>query len=306
MNNTVTNKLAKGVALFILIACIAIFVLYLVQKFGSNYAEEKIQQRIQNAGLTQLIQYERLHLDPFTLTPSLENVRIGPASAPWLYLARISFNSYLFKQPNLDVDFWIKETPVNQLDASSASLFRQVGLQTLLGKGHFRSQVEGDKVTTQLHLDIKDVGKWNITSDSLVDQSPLNLMELRTDLLASIALGQPEAVLIIYGDKLKLAQARLDFDNLGLYQHLLQTWQAPDMAILSLQNQISQLGLAPANSVAALEMARSLYSLIERDQNLSLQLQPAEPISLKKLVLFAGEDDLAESANMTIRQLDTR
>ncbi|BFM50719.1 hypothetical protein [Marinomonas sp. THO17] len=302
MNYSVTTKLAKGVAFFIVLACIAIFVLYLVQKFGSNYAEEKIQQRIRNAGLTHLIHYERLHLDPFTLTPSLEEVRIGPASAPWFYLARISFNSYLFKKPNLDVNFWIKETPVNQLAASSASLLRHAGLQTLLGKGHFRSQVDGDEVTSQLHLDIKDLGKWNLTSDSLVDQSPLNLTEVRTDLLASIALGQPEAVLIIYGDKLKLEEAQLSFDNAGLYQHLLQAWQTPDLALLSLQNHIAQWGLAPANSRTARQMAQGLYQLIEQDQSLAVTLQPADPISLKEWVLLTGEKGVAESTNMAISQ----
>ncbi|WP_394181904.1 hypothetical protein [Marinomonas posidonica] len=296
------SKIAKAVSFLILAACAVIFALYLTQKFGAEYAEEKIQQRITNAGLQTLIKYDSVHLDPFTLTPSLENVRFGPNSAPWLNFARISFNSYLFKQPNLDVDFWIKETPVNQLSRETAALFRQAGLKHVLGKGSFQSTLEGDTLESHLNLDIKDAGKLNVISHTQLSKQDLSLVDLRTDWLASVALGQPEAILYLYGEQLSIEQLSITYQDMGLLQHLSGDWpqRSNEWRILKLNQIMDQLKLAPQGSSNALELARTLDQYLLEPATLSLTFSPNTAMNLKQLALIAEQKMLAQQAKLKV------
>ena len=294
--------MAKAVSFLILAACVVIFALYLIQKFGAEYAEEKIQQRITTAGLQTLIKYDSVHLDPFTLTPSLENVRFGPNSAPWLNFARISFNSYLFKQPNLDVDFWIKETPVNQLSRETATLFRQAGLKHVLGKGSFQSTLDGDTLESHLHLDIKDAGKLNVISHTELSKQDLSLVDLRTDLLASVALGQPEAILYLYGERLNIEQLSVSYQDTGLAEHLFNDWSqhSNEWRMLKLSQIVDQLKLAPEDSLDALNLARTLDQYLLEPATLSLTFSPNTAMNLKQLALIAEQKMLAQQAKLKV------
>ncbi|AWX99700.1 hypothetical protein A8139_06570 [Marinomonas primoryensis] len=304
MNLNIATKLAKALTALILLSCLAIFVLYLIQRYGAQYAEHKIQEQLEHSGLTSFVHYESIHFDPFTLTPSLENVRFGADSWPWLRFARISLNQYPIKYPDLDMDFWIQESPIASVSGDTRRWMRAAGIETLLGKGSFSSKAEGEKVLSQFKLDIKDVGEISLSSNiNLLDQT-INLPELRSDLLASFALGQPEAMLIMYGKAIELRSLDMTYQDAGLIHHLF-----PQPAILqeSKQSQLDYLtfrsqalGLAAVDSKEAKQIASAIWAFLNKPEKLTLSLSPSSPINLKALALSASEERLYKDSNMTI------
>ena len=298
------NGLGKAVTYSILLSCMAIFVIYLVQRFGAQYAEEKIQEQLEHSGLKPFIHYESVHLNPFTLTPSLENVSFGNENAPWLRFARVSFNSYPIKYPNLDVDFWIQESPIDSLSRDTRHLMRGVGIDTLLGKGSFTSKVEGEKVSSQFKLDIKDIGKLDLSSKINILDHSIIMSDLRSDVIASFALGQPEALPIIYGNAIELHSLEMKYEESGLIAHLF-----PKSAILR-DSRASQLNglkyasqalrFAPADSKEANNIAEILLAFLMQPEKLNLVMQPASALTLKELTLMTNEGTLYKDSKMTL------
>ncbi|MGO3740038.1 MAG: hypothetical protein ACTJGG_11315 [Marinomonas foliarum] len=298
------NGLGKAVTYFILLSCFAVLVIYAVQRFGGDYAEQKIQEQLELSGLAPFVHYESVHLDPFTLTPSLENVSFGNEFSPWLRFARISLNSYPIKYPDLDVDFWIQESPIDSLSRDTRNLMRAAGIETLLGKGSFTSKVEGNKVSSSFALDIKDIGKLAWASDISVLDKTIAMDNLRSDVIASFALGQPEALPIIYGDAIEVHSLKVEYEESGLIAHLV-----PKSAISrdSNENQLNglkymsqALGLAPANSKEAEQIAETLLTFLKQPEKLNLTLSPSSAISLKELALLANEGTLYKDSKMEL------
>jgi len=304
LNLNITTKLAKVLTAFILLSCATILAIYSIQHFGAKYAEHKIQQQLERSGLAPFVHYESVHFDPLTMTPSLENVRFGVKSAPWIRFTRISFNAYPLKSPDLNVDFWIQQSPINNVSRDTRRWMRAAGIETLLGKGSFSSTFDGEEVSSQFKLDIKDVGKLSLLSNiNLLDQS-INLPELRSDILASFALGQPEAMLIMYGDNIELRSLKLTYQESGLINHLFA-----QSAIMQAPEQIQRdnlalashtLGFAAADSKEAKQITDSLLVFLMKPEQLTLSLSPSSPISLKELVLLVNEGSLYKNSNMTI------
>jgi hypothetical protein len=308
LNNNIVTKLQSGLGkaltYFILLSCLAILVLYLVQRFGTQYAEDKIQEQLNQSGLAPFVHYESIHLDPFTLTPSLENVSFGNENAPWLRFARISFNSYPIKYPDLDVDFWIQESPIDSLSRDTRRLMRAAGVDTLLGKGSFTSKVKDEKVSSQFKLDIKDIGKLDLSSKINVLDHDIVMSDLRSDVLASFALGQPEALLIIYGDAIELHSLNVKYEESGLISHLFPQSavlrDSPENQSNSLRYASQALGLATADSKEAEHIAKTLLAFLVQPKKLSVSIQPSSALSLKELALMANEDTLYKDSKMTL------
>ncbi|RBP80055.1 hypothetical protein EBI01_14120 [Marinomonas rhizomae] len=308
MNNNIVTKLQNGlgkaITYFILLSCVAIFVVYLVQRFGAQYAEDKIKEQLDQSGLAPFVQYGSVHLDPFTLTPSLENVSFGNENAPWLRFARISFNSYPINYPDLDVDFWIQESPIDSLSRDTRRLMRAAGVDTLLGKGSFTSKVEGEKVSSQFKLDIKDIGKLNLFSNINVLDHNIAMSDLRSDVIASFALGQPEALPIIYGDVIELHSLKVEYEESGLIAHLLPksalSRDSNENQLNGLKYMSQALGLAPANSTEAEQIAETLLTFLKQPEKLNLTMSPPSAISLKELALLANEGTLYKDSKMTL------
>lgn len=303
-----TNKfqalLGKAVSYFILLSCLAILMIYLVQRFGGDYAEQKIKEQLERSGLAPFVHYENIHLDPFTLTPSLENVIVGDQSAPWLRFARISLNNYLINYPNLSVDFWIQESPINSLSRDTGRLMRAAGIDTLLGKGSFSSNVDGESVTSQFKLDIKDLGKLTVASHiNLLDQA-IDMADLRADILASLALGQPEALAIIYGDAIELNSLNVQYQDTGLFTHLFphstMSQDSQNSHLTGLKFASQAFGLAPADSSEADHIAKTVLTFLNNPNQLSLSMSPSPAMSLKKLTLLANEGSLYQDTTMRI------
>jgi hypothetical protein len=298
------NGLGKAITYFILLSCMAIFIIYLVQRFGTQYAEDKIQEQLNQSGLAPFVHYESIHLDPFTLTPSLENVSFGNENAPWLRFARISFNSYPIKYPDLDVEFWIQESPIGSLSRDTRNLMRAGGIETLLGKGSFTSKIEGEKVSSQFKLDIKGIGKLDLSSKIYVLDHGIVMSDLRSDVLASFALGQPEALPIIYGDAIELHSLEVKYEESGLITHLFPQSavlrDSPENQSNSLRYASQALGLAPADSEEAKHVAETLLTFLMQPEKLSLTMQPSSALSLKELVLMANKGTLYKDSKMTL------
>ena len=299
------SLIAKLFTRFVLLSCLVVFVVYGVQRFGGHYANEKAQEKIAQAGLSGLVQYDSLYFNPFSLTPSLENVRVGPANAPWLTFARLSFNSYIIKHPNLDIDFWIQKSDAAELSRDTAALMRAAGIDTLLGKGHLSSEIENDKLTWAFHLDIKDVGKLTLSADiTLLDKTTL-IRDLRADALASIAMGQPSALLSIYEDDIEIGSLTLQYEELGLVQHRYPI--SPDdpdnnLAIAShTLGLAAALGLAQEGSTEATDIDNALKAFLIAPKNLTLSVQPAAPLSLRALRNLAEQGTLYQDGQITLQ-----
>lgn len=298
------NGLGKAVTYLILISCLAVLIIYAVQRFGGNYAEQKIQEQLELSGLAPFVHYESVHLDPFTLTPSLENVSFGNEYSPWLKFARISLNSYPINYPDLDVDFWIQESPIDSLSRDTRNLMRVAGIETLLGKGSFSSKIEGNKVSSSFTLDIKDIGKLVWASDISVLDKTIAMDNLRSDVLASFALGQPEALPIIYGDAVEIHSLKVQYEESGLIAHLvaksLISNDSNENQLNGLKYASQALGLAPASSKEAEQIAETLLAFLKQPEKLNLTLSPPSAINLKEMALLANEGRLYKDSNMMV------
>ncbi len=295
---------------FFVLFSLIIIGIYAIKHFGTQYAAEKIQQQLESSGLTPFVHYQGIHFNPFTLTPSLEDVSFGLESAPWLKFARISFNHYPIKYPSLDVDFWIKESSASSLSRDTSRWMRAVGIETLLGKGSFVSEIESNTSSEQftaasnLVLNIKDVGRVSFSSQINLLDTNLSMTELRTDLLASVALGQPEAIFIIHGDNVEISNLDIRYQDAGMMKYLwpnTPTKQTDKSALLSkLQISSQDLGLAQAYSVESKHIADTVLAFLQSSTSLNLALSPSSPISLKEIALMAGDNNLYQASKMTL------
>lgn len=297
--------LGKVLTYFILLSCFVILGLYAVQRFGAQYAEQKIREQLEHAGLTSFVHYQQVYFNPFTLTPSLEGVKVGLEDSPLIIFARISFNSYVIKHPNLDIDFWIQESHIDSLSRETRGVMRSAGIDTLLGKGSFSSTVQDEEITSELKLDIKDIGKLTLLSNIQRLDRSVPLLDLRSDILASFALGQPEALPIIYGDAIRFRSLDIKYQEAGLIHRLFPADSADQKDPINVQDTLTlasqALGLAPVGSPEANQISMALETFLETPDQLTLSMLPSSPISLKELTLLANEGALYKNSQMTIK-----
>ena len=283
---------------------LAVLGLYGLKHFGTQYAEKQVQEQLEHAGLLPFVHYENLHFNPFTLTPSLENVRFGVDSAPWLKFSRISFNSYPLTYPNLDVDFWLQESKPEDLSYETEYWMHITGLKTLLGKGSIKSEIDEENVTTHIDLDIHNIGQLSIDSDITLLNSDVSMHEFRTDLLASIALGQPEAVLIIHGESIELNALSLEYEEQGLIHGWVPnppaTPEEEYELFETLRYSSEAFGLAYVDSQEADHIANVMLNFLSSPTKLKMTMAPKEPINLSDLVLFISNSHLYSMSNMTL------
>lgn len=284
--------------------CVLVVIIYAIKHFGGQYAQQQIDARLKESGLSDFIHYENLHFNPLTLTPSLEQVSIGAQQAPWLRFARISFNHYPILQPDLDVDFWLEESTSAELSRDSGRIMRTLGLTTLLGKGHLSSTQQDDHLDTFLALDIKDLGRLIWDSQVQLSHPQESLSTLRTDLLASLALGQPEAMLILYGEHIGFDALTLRYQDNGLLEQLLPAAEVAKYDDNSLQYLLQaatdSLGLAPLGSPEAGQIADTLLAFIKQPERLTLTMSPNQTIDLKDITLLIGDKNLYQQANIQL------
>ena len=305
------NKVGLLISFFVLFSCTVISI-YAIKHYGTQYAEQKIQEQLQYSGLAPFVHYQGIHFNPFTLTPSLEEVSFGYENAPWLRFARISFNGYPLTHPSLDVDFWIKESPASSLSRDTRQWMLAAGIDTLLGKGSLLSNVNGDQVSSQFELNIKDLGIVSLSSHIEVLDKNLSMSELRTDLLASVAMGQPEGIFIIHGDTVEISNLDISYKDTGLMTHLLPKTPTENNELLTkIQSNSQNLGLTKAGSKEADQITNAIMFFLQAFQypsttkestnkKLHLSMSPIKPLSLKELALMAHDDSLYQGSNMSI------
>ncbi|ETX10119.1 hypothetical protein MUS1_04145 [Marinomonas ushuaiensis DSM 15871] len=303
--STIAKKLKDNAASIvvgsILILCFAVFGIYAIQHFGTKYAEKKINAQLAQSGLVDLIHYESVNFDPFTLTPSIDNVSVGIESAPWLRFARITFNSFSLNYPDLDIDFWIKQSSASDLSRDTGRLMRAAGIETLIGKGSFTSAIDGEAISSHFKLNVKDIGIISVSSEvNLLDHN-IVMSEFRTDLLASLALGQPEAIFIIYGETLELRSLNINYTDTGLITpQLPQSADAKNTLRSMLKSRSESLGLTTKNSLEANQITDSIIGFLQEPNQINLSLLPPSPINLKALALLFGDKNLYKGSNMRI------
>lgn len=286
-----------------MVLCFAVFGVYAIQHFGTKYAQQKINDQLAQSGLKDLVHYESVNFDPFTLTPSIDNVSVGIESAPWLRFARITFNNFTLNYPDLDIDFWIKQSAASDLSRDTGRLMRSAGIKTLIGKGSFTSTIDGEEVSSHFRLNIKDIGIISVASEvNLLDHN-IVMSEFRTDLLASLALGQPEAIFILYGETLEFRSLNINYTDTGLMSRQFPQSETKDSksALRSMLKSSSEsFGLTTKNTLDAEQIADSIIGFLQEPNQINLSLLPPYPINLKALTLLFGDKNLYKGSNMRI------
>ncbi|MEO9275002.1 hypothetical protein ABFY09_09075 [Marinomonas sp. 5E14-1] len=312
--NIKDKKVGMLMSLFVVFS-LTVLGLYAIKYFGTQYTEEILQKQLDDAGLTPFVHYQTVHFNPFTLTPSIEEVSFGFKNSPWLLFSRISLNSYPLTYPDLDVDFWIKNSLAGNLSYDTRRLMKAAGITTLLGKGSLSSKINEDHVTSEFKLDIKGLGILSTSSHIRLLNNELSMHEIRTDLLASIAMGQPLGLFFIHGEALEINDLDIRYQDAGLVTWLIPEApksQQEEKQLASLLKLLSQsLGFARANSVEADEIANALVGFLKPSQDpslntqankkqLRLQMSPSKPLSLQELALMAHETRLYRDSNMRL------
>jgi len=121
-------------------------------------------------------------------------------------------------------------------------------------------------------------------------------------LLASVALGQPEAILYLYGERLNIEQLSVSYQDTGLAEHLFNDWSqhSNEWRMLKLSQIVDQLKLAPEDSLDALNLARTLEQYLLEPATLSLTFSPNTAMNLKQLALIAEQKMLAQQAKLKV------
>ncbi|GAB3479995.1 hypothetical protein [Marinomonas epiphytica] len=299
------ERAAKWVVKLVGAFCVLVLVMYALKHYGTQYTRDKINEQLNQTGLSPFVHFENVHFNPLTFTPSLENVQLGQKDRPWLTLARITFHQYPFIQPDLDVDFWIAQSSAEHLAIESQIVMQTLGIDTLLGKGSWQSHTGQNGVTqSEFYLDIKDAGKLNLKSKWLYQAPTASLQTLRTDLLASLALGQPEAMLLLYGDSLLLEQANLNYQDAGSLKHMIPSeihqQMSDDELLFLLRHLAASTGLATVPSHEAKEISEKVLPFIRQLDQLTINLTPKQTMSVKELSLSFYEQSLYKDSSMSI------
>lgn len=299
---------SKKVKWIILSTLCCFFILFVtVKELGTYYTKKIIDRRLQEAGLSAFIHYQTISFQPFTLTPSLESVTLGNERYPWLALKTLSMKWLPLTYPNLDVSFQFD--PSKPLARDSHYLLSKLGIHALRGSGHFVSNKTDKQLTSKLTLDIQQVGTlhWMSKLDLLTDS--VSLQEFRSDLLASMALGQMSAMPILYGDSIAFETVDVRFHDSGLVAHLFphppskqqgsSSEQVPITA--KLENTIATLGLAKTGSNASKYIADQLFTFWQQPNTLTITMTPKRAISLTDIMLLSQEKQLYDGAKITIK-----
>jgi hypothetical protein len=270
--------------------------------FGTRYAIQMIDDQIQESGLTPLIHYQKVSFDPLTLTPSLHSVSIGNKNAPWLRFSQIKFNSLPAIYPKLDIEFQF-DSRSQPLARDTRRLMAIAGIKQLAGHGRFLSTPKGNNINSSLTLDISQVGKLLLTSNMDILDANFSLNELRSDFLASMALGQLDAMPILYGDSIALHNLAFRFQDNGLTRHIwpnAQNTRNNKDTLAFLKTLINNTGLAPYESIQAEHIATQIQDFLTKPQRLSFSMMPKQAIKLATLMTLFQNKSLYRESEMNL------
>ncbi|MGO3455821.1 MAG: hypothetical protein ACTIMT_15220 [Marinomonadaceae bacterium] len=277
-------------------------VFFSLKYFGTRYATQMIDTQIQESGLTPLIHYKEISFDPLTLTPTLHAVSIGSKRAPWLRFTEVKFNALPVTYPKLDIEFQFDDS-IQALARDTRHLMQLAGIKTLAGHGRFLSSPQGDNIDSTLTLDIQQVGQLFFTSNLDILDPDFSLHELRSDFLASLALGQLDAMPILYGESVALHNMAFRFQDNGLTRHV---WSDSEKVINSEENLlflkalINNIGLAPYQSIQADHIAAQIQDFLTTPQRLSFSMMPKQAIKLATLMTLFQNKSLYRESEMNL------
>ena len=293
-----------SIAIISLLIVVSLFVA--LKYLGSRYATQIIDQQIQQAGLTSLIHYQKISFNPLTLTPTMHLVSLGNQRAPWLRFSQVSLNFLPVIYPKLDLEFQLDAN--HPLANDTKQLMSRVGLTQLSGHGRFLSHPKMDNIDSTLTLHIDQMGDLFFNSNLDILNPEFSLHELRSDLFASMAMGQLSAMPIIYGDSIAFHSITLRFKDQGVIKRCwpahhtltnLNTNNAQN-ALLFFNTLADSLGLAPYHSVQNQHISGQLINFFANPNGLSFSMEPQHPLTLATLMQFVQRKSLYEKSGMTL------
>ena len=283
----------------LLLVCAIFFALKFL---GTRYATQTISKQIQESGLTPLIHYKKITFDPLTLSPIMHSVAIGNQRHPWLRFSQIKFNALPVNYPQLDIEFQFDDSQ-QPLARETQHLLTMAGIKQLNGHGRFLSKPTGKNIDSTLTLDIQQIGELFFTTSLDILDPNFSLHELRSDFLASLALGQLDAMPILYGESVALHNMSFRFQDNGLTRYV---WPNSEKSInrednlLFLKALINKVGLAPHQSIQADHIATQVQNFLTTPQRLSFSMMPPHPIKLVTLMSFIQNKSLYQDSDMNL------
>ncbi|MBJ7537281.1 hypothetical protein [Marinomonas transparens] len=280
-----------------------------IQTLGVTFLNKQIQAQLDQTGLASFVRFHDVSIDPFTLSLSFHQVSFGNPTYPWLIFDSITLNKGLFNNQVLDVTFQLNQTAIKKLSNDTQHLMKMAGLTELAGNGRFTSLQQDQHVTSNMALDIKGLGQFSLANQMKTQLNAALIQEIRTDMLASMAFGQPEAIFLIYGDDITFYDIKLSFQDAGLIQHLWPTYgnenNIKKIMFERLKSDTHTWGLAEATSQRNVEIAKTLTDYLtstdrSNTQHLEISIHPDSPLSLGELYLLSKDKQLADKTNMHV------
>ncbi|REG84985.1 hypothetical protein [Marinomonas pollencensis] len=279
----------------LLLVCIAFFALKYV---GSRYTTQIITQQIEESGLTPLIHYKKITFDTLTLSPVMHSVSIGNQRYPWLRFSKITFNALPINYPQLDIEFQFDDSQ-QPLARDTQRLLAIAGVNQLTGHGRFLSKPNGNNIDSTLTLTMPHLGQLYLSTNLDILDADFSLHELRSDLLASLALGQLDAMPILYGESVALHKLALRFQDNGLTKQIWPHSQSNEKRLL-VKSIINSIGLAAYDSPQAEYLATQFENFLANPKQLSFSMLPKKAIKLSSLMKFSQEKSLYLKSDMAL------
>lgn len=297
-------KYPKILVGLIILSVLAVLFTIPLKFFGTRYLENQLQQQLTQAGLMGLVHYSKLNLDLFSLTVSLNDVSLGRENAPWIRLHDIHFKHILLNYPDLDINFTLENSDQKTLSRKTRLYMALAGINVLQGQGYIKSKIKGDELDSNIQLQLNQSGTLQLASRLSINTTGVTLETLRSDLLASLALGQPEAMVFLYGDNLRLKSLKLQYQEEGLVQRYMTSFGlnkgTRDYLVSTIDSGVSSLGLAPWQSPAAKEIANTLTDFLLSPNRLQIALLPPSYVTLNELSAFLTNKTFYSNTNMKI------
>ncbi|WP_133012856.1 hypothetical protein [Marinomonas flavescens] len=299
---TQRNKIRRGAVSLLALLILLILLFSAAKYFGTRYATQVIDKQIHESGLAPLIHYKSISFNPLTLTPVMHSVSIGNKRYPWLRLTHIKFNYLPVIYPKLNVDFQFDDNKTSFIARDTRRLMTLMGIQQLTGQGHFLSAPKEGNIDSTLTLQVDQVGHLFFNSNIDILNQDVSLQEFRSDLLASMALGQLDAIPILYGDSIAFHKIALRFRDEGLIKRQWPEFSAKSSheALPYFKTLSAYLGLAPYHSIQNHHISTQVTTFLTKANTLSFSMAPKQPIKLKTLMQFVRNESLYENSDMSL------
>lgn len=292
-----------------LIIVVGIVILTAVTFYGQSVAQQKIDLAISDYDLGKIVQYDSVSFNPFTLTPSLNNVVVGQQGKSILLFDQISFHNYDVNKRkrlvDIDVSYQLETVPVNDAPIDIKEMLVlpvMTGLSSFGGGGRVVIDADGEDLNLFVSAMVDDISGVELDLSAIYDG------ELKTEGLGKRNLLSPFGALGAIqslGDDVYFETLTFKLKDDGfLDKWLPQSTEAADYdeteQFDSLAYNVEGMGLAKATSFEAENIAHEVMAFIASPNTFTVSVEPEDPVSLSDVLGFLQKKQAYKRLGMDI------